>query len=174
MRRAGEVEIAQDNPGVMEMLYYSTIARYGEQVRRYLDVFGREAVMVVLFEEFAADTPGCVARVFDHIGVDPEFEPVLDRHNEGRTIRNATLWRALKHPPPSLREAWRKLVPQRLRGAVLHRANDVVMTRGAAAAVAADVAARIAALYRDDVDALQDLVGRDLSGWLQRRVAEEL
>lgn len=168
-RRAGNVEIAQDNPGVMEMLYYSTIARYAEQVQRYFDVFGRDAIMVILFEDFVADTLGCVRRVFNHIGVDPAFEPVLERHNEGRTIRNVTLWRALKHPPPALRQAWRRLMPRRIRGAVLHKANNAVMAKGSAGALDDAVEARIADLYREDVAALEVLIGRDLSGWLRPR-----
>lgn len=170
-RRAGDVEIAQDNPGVMEMLYYSTIACYGEQVRRYFDVFGCEAVMVVLYEDFAADTMGTLHRVFRHISVDPGFEPVLERHNEGRRIRNATLWRALKHPPPALRQAWRRLVPRRLRGAALHMANDAIMLKGATDVLDEAMELRIANLYREDVGALEALIGRDLSGWLRPRSA---
>ena len=49
---------------------YINRSRYGVQIRPYLDLFGRENVLLLLFEEYVQDQPGTLAQIADFIGVD--------------------------------------------------------------------------------------------------------
>jgi hypothetical protein len=46
---------------------------YGRQLARYLEVFPAERVLVIDAAELRANQTATLARLFDHIGVDPEF-----------------------------------------------------------------------------------------------------
>jgi hypothetical protein len=50
-------------------------ARYAEQLERWFAVFGRERVHVIVFDDFAADTPGEFRRVLEFLEVDPHYKP---------------------------------------------------------------------------------------------------
>ncbi len=51
---------------------------YSEGVRRYLETFGSDHVLVLLFDDLAKDTKGVFERVAQHIGVDPDVFSELD------------------------------------------------------------------------------------------------
>lgn len=46
---------------------------YGAQVRRYYDTFGRDRVVVLLFEDLTGNPRELFRRLASHIGVDPDF-----------------------------------------------------------------------------------------------------
>jgi hypothetical protein len=162
-RKAGEIDISPDNPGVMQQLYYSEIARYSEQLRRYFDVFGRDRVLVVEFDAFVRDPLATVSDVFTFLGLtDVAIE--TKRHNEARTPRNWVLYRLFKHPFSPLRKLWRGILPGALRRRILMGAENIVFKRAKAQETAEDLR-RIAYLYSDDVAKLEELTGLDLSLW---------
>ncbi|MHB8532120.1 MAG: sulfotransferase family protein [Solirubrobacteraceae bacterium] len=53
-----------------QLLLYSEHVRYAEQLRRYHDVFPREQVLVLIYEEFRADNEGTIGRVQSFLGVE--------------------------------------------------------------------------------------------------------
>lgn len=52
---------------------YIEHGHYYEAVRRYFETFGREQVLVVLFDDLARNPNQLLARIAEHIGVDPGF-----------------------------------------------------------------------------------------------------
>ena len=52
---------------------YRSAVRYGEQLRRYLDVFGRERIHVIVYDEFRDDTRGAYREACRFLEVDPEL-----------------------------------------------------------------------------------------------------
>lgn len=53
-----------------ETLAYSEHVRYVEQLRRYHEVFPREQVLVLIYDDFRADNEGTVRRVQRFLGID--------------------------------------------------------------------------------------------------------
>jgi hypothetical protein len=62
-------------------LQYRSIPRYAEQLERYFDVFGRERVHVILFDDFRSDARDAYRRTLEFLGADPEFEPAFEAKN---------------------------------------------------------------------------------------------
>lgn len=62
---------------------------YAEGVARYFETFGRDAVHVVVFEEFVRDTRAEMRRIFEFLGVsaEPLGELVLEAKNRGGVAR---------------------------------------------------------------------------------------
>lgn len=64
--------------------HFLDISRYSFQLRNYLEVFPREQLLLLQFEELVRDPESVVRRAFEFIGVDPDVEltGVGERHNE--------------------------------------------------------------------------------------------
>jgi sulfotransferase family protein len=54
---------------------YLDYARYAEQLLRWYAAFGRDRVHVVVFDDFAADTPGAFRHVLEFLEVDADYQP---------------------------------------------------------------------------------------------------
>lgn len=59
---------------------------YFEAVKEYIEVFGKDRVRIVFFEEFANSTASVVASLFEFIGVPACAVNVAERHNAGSEI----------------------------------------------------------------------------------------
>ena len=117
--------------------HYKRMGFYYPQMRRYFDTFDRDQIQVHLHEDLDADTTGILWELFRFIGVDHTFVPnVSVRHNVSGAPKGGT---------PSAGLGERGLPKPRL---------------------APEVRSELAAEYREDILRLQDLIERDLSGWL--------
>jgi hypothetical protein len=80
-------------------LLYRETARYTDQIKRYFDVFGRDRVHVIVYDDFAANVPAEYRRVLDFLGVGStrikaEFKEV----NANKYVRNQALQSAMGDP----------------------------------------------------------------------------
>jgi hypothetical protein len=96
-RRAGK-RIPKTVYRTAEALHYRNVVRFGDQVQRYLDVFGPEQVLVIIFEEFAANTPAAYRDTLNFLGVDPDFQPDFTVHNANRRVKSVAVRNLLRNP----------------------------------------------------------------------------
>jgi hypothetical protein len=147
-------------------LSYRELAHFAEQVQRYFDVFGRQNVHVVLYDEFKIDTCAVYTEVLRFLEVDCSHNdtdyPVINANRRARSIRVQEL---LRYPPKHLQGFARRALPRALRSATmkcLYRMNIVYQPR-----LPMDQALRRRLLkeYEPEVEQLSHLLGRDLSAW---------
>jgi len=134
-----------------EGLIYTDVAKHAAKVERYFEVFGRENVHCILFDDFVRDTAAAYRRTLEFLGVDPAFEAELD---PGRAAQRARMLgiRQLRHTPPEVK---RRMQFEQLK---LHEGPS----RGP---LSPELAARLRELFAGDVARLGSLLGRDLSAW---------
>ena len=148
---------------VRETLFYREVVRYAPQVGRYLDVFGKEQVRVILFEDFRDQTESVYRETLDFLGVETGFVPGFRIINEARRIRAPLLHRLLSRPAPAALKWMAREVPVASRfRRWLKRANT---ERGRPTAMAPGTRRALDRELRADVDALGQLIVRDLSAW---------
>lgn len=162
-RKAGIIDVSRDNPGVMQQLYYSEIARYSEQLSRYFEVFGRDRVLVIEFDAFVKDPATTVSTVFEFLGVS-EIATKTERHNEAKSPRSWLLWQYYRHPFGPLRKLWRGALPDRSRRYILLWIERVLFKKEKLAVTPAD-RRRIALLYDSELARLEVTAGLDLTSW---------
>ncbi|MEN3314571.1 MAG: hypothetical protein V7605_805 [Acidimicrobiaceae bacterium] len=135
---------------------------YSEPLARFLDAFGRPRVGIWLFDDIVARPAPTMADVFTHLGVDPAFELDLKTvYNRASVSRDSWVSRAL----PSYRA--RDAVSRRLPAGTRPLLQKVWRKLQAPAPTLPEpVAARLRALYAPDIRRVQDLIGRDLTTWL--------
>jgi len=140
--------------------YYYQRASYYQQVKRYMDTFGKDNLLVILFEELAGETLSVVKKTFQFLGVDDSFVPEIKVHNPAGSILNIPMfWKdtglflktyqfvfsrnLIKKVPHLLRNFGRK-PPQPI--------NEID-------------AKKLRKRFYNDICHLERLIGKDLSTW---------
>lgn len=138
---------------------YVRASLYHDGLREFCTRFPRERILVLLFEDFAADPAGTMRRVFGFLGVDDRFTPDVGvRHNRSLVPRSSVVREAFGRPR-RLRRLLQRNLPPRLVTVL----GDLVMRPppGLTPAIRAQLLPRFA----DDVRRLEALLERDLSAW---------
>jgi len=142
---------------------YVAFGRYAEQLTRWYEHFPRERLRVYLYDDLRDDPHGLLRDLFGFLEVDPGFVPdMTQRLGATGRVANPVL-RVLWERSAATRHAIRPLVPRRVRDRAYARVTRDLVKPG----LREDTAAAVRERLRPEILALQDLIGRDLSRWLE-------
>jgi len=150
--------------GVIEDLYYRHVTDYAPQVRRFFDAFGREQVLVIVFDDFKADVAVEFRRTLEFLDVDPSFQPPLGVVNPNKRTRFRWLQRVLFNRFTKSHKV-RSLVPESLRRALWRPLIRLNMKREQRQPMDPELRRQLQAEKLPEVEALSELLGRDLTHW---------
>ena len=85
--RIASKEFREKYPFFYGSYHYFRMGLYYEQVKRYMETFGRENVQVHIFEEFSKYPMETCKSLFSFLGVAPDFCPTLEKHNTASKIK---------------------------------------------------------------------------------------
>ncbi len=143
-------------------LYYRELAKFSDQVRRYLQAFDKQQIHVVVFDDLKAAPQESFDKVLTFLGLDPGLPIPLKRANKSVAVRSPALAGLLREPPAALER-----LPGGIGRSLIWRLNRW-NRRPAAAREKMDPALRRELLedFAGEIRALGDLLQRDLSPWL--------
>ena len=146
---------------------YRDVVRYREQVERYLAVFPREQVFIGLYDDLKADPAGLYRQILAFLGLDDAVQPSFERLNPYRgDVRSYVIQRIVMGR--AVAAGTGGILPVRL--IRLRRAVARWNVRQRPRAPLDDASRRaIVAELRPEIERLGDLIGRDLSAWLDVR-----
>lgn len=145
-------------------LYYPDVVRYTEQVTRYFEIFGRDQVHVMLYEDFCANPEREFSHVLSFLGVADDFRVPFRPINSHREVRCRRLQGETQLPCAPLRLAL-KVLPDSV-GFLALTALAALNSRPVRRPhLPADLQTRLRAEFADEVARLGQLLGRDLSHW---------
>ena len=146
-------------------LIYQEAFMYYSQVRRFLDVFARSRVHVVLYDDLQRDASSVYRHVLEFLETRCNFEPEFVNVNKTGKIRSETFQRLISRlPSPIQRLAY--LCPRSIRRPtyrVLHRLNTSYAPPPPMDPRLRD---RLKTAFRVDVERLSALIQRDLTHWI--------
>lgn len=145
-------------------LFYRDIVRFTPQVRRYLERFGRQRVLVIIYDDLKADPAAVYERTLKFLGVDPTYRPTIRRVNPGKTPRSRTLARVIQDPPWPLRPLAEAL-PKPLLFQLQTRLDRKNSRRAQRAPMGPALREKLCREFRPDVERLSRLLDRDLTHW---------
>jgi len=142
---------------------YVTRTRYGVQIRPYLELFGREKVLLLIFEEYTRDQLRTLEQLAVFLGVSPDGFRGVDLTPQHRSAgqwylkdsyrmipRSSTFQAVASRVPSSLRRAARPYFSNRLEEKPKF---------------SADLRKALWRFLEDDVRTIEELLGRRLDIW---------
>ena len=136
---------------------------YSKHLSRYLEFFDRSQMHISLIEDLRDNPQNLMHDIFQFLDVDDVFEADLSHHyNVSGVIRNPLL-RLIWTRSNQLKAFIRPLLPARLR----QKASEWMIRDVEKPVFPPETRAELTEYYRQDIDQLQGLLGRDLSHWFQ-------
>jgi hypothetical protein len=149
----------------VEGLFYRETVKYAEQLKRYFEVFGREKIHVILYDDFKRDTAKIYKHTLAFLGVDQSFQPVFQVINPNKTLRSRRLQKFLVAPPSLLTKIYQRVTPKFLQGRMLKRLKRLNTQHTNRPALDPALKRRLQGEFLPEIEQLSDLLGRDLSSW---------
>ena len=151
---------------VKEMPMFTRIGFYYEHVRKYIEVFGKSDVKIILFDDLKRDSLTVVRDIFGFLRVDASFKPDVGvRYNTFAFPRNRMAFKLISNK--GLKRMVKLLFPPEAADRIRAFSRRILMNSSRKPEMGEEARNFLRNLYRDDVRRLQDLVGRDLSHWLK-------
>jgi hypothetical protein len=149
-------------------VYYRAMARYSEQLQRYLDVFPREQVHVIVYDDLKHDTPGVYRDTLRFLGVDPTFQAELKVINPNKRSRSRGMHTFVKNPAPVVKTLF-SIFPAATRFRIKKVLLKLITKYEPRAPISPALRQQLQAEFAPEVDRLSELLGRDLSSWNQAK-----
>ena len=160
LRKQG-LRLPKNNTMPKECYFYREIVKYTEQVKRYLEVFGRENVHIIIYDDLKRNVVEMYKRVCDFLNVNRDSKVDLIRHNTIGHIQSQTVFKLLRHPPNSHR-CIKTLLPSRWNQiifAFLWRLNE---SNGRAYRINSSLKIQLEKEFTSELSDLSHLIERDL------------
>ena len=158
LSEAFEGEDGRLKAGWRWIVAYRGAGLYAAQVGRYIDTFGPGQVKVYLLDDLRKDAASVMADMYDFLGVDRSFKPVIEIYNRSAQMRLKWADRLLR----SKAVLWlARLLPTVLR----HRVRDLLLKDEMHEKLSPEDRTRYYTPFADDIARLASLIDRDLSAW---------
>lgn len=136
---------------------------YYEQVKAYLDAFGEDRVLILLYDDIQDDTANVCRTIFNFIGVDPDFRPDLVRRHNSISGEPSRWWlpRILMSTNP-VKRVLAFFIPKEIKKSILRSLGKRFLKRPE---IPDELKLKLKNLYSDDITRLEKLIHRDLALW---------
>lgn len=150
--------VARNEPLVM---CHVKLGYYHEQLTPYYEAFDESQIHVMLTEDLRSEKK--MREVFRFLGVDEDFHPdTTATHNPGAP--RSKLVADVMHGENPIRSLARMVVPKQYRKGIYQRISRANKKKDT---ISDDLRRALIEDYREDILALQEKIGRDLSAWLR-------
>ncbi len=147
--------------------HYTRLGFYHTQLVRYYALFDPSQIAVYTYDEFKASPAELMQKVFRFLEVDDAFVPDFSiKHNVSGRPKSKSLNKFLIRPN-RLKDIVRPLLPRPVRRYLGLRVKQLNLATEGKPEIPTETYAYLAKLYRDEIQALQHLINKDLSHWLQ-------
>ncbi|MBI5204620.1 MAG: sulfotransferase domain-containing protein [Nitrospirae bacterium] len=157
----------------VECLFYRDIGKYSKQVQQYYEMFGRDRVHIIIFDDLRKDPKTVYQNVLDFLNVAKDFQPAFTIVNPNKMIRSERLNRLLFYSPQYARRIVRIFLPEKVRWKIGSLMRQLNVKREKRSPMDRDLHKMLQLEFADDIKILSSLVGRDLSHWTQDSFAEK-
>jgi len=159
-----------------ECLDYVRVYDYVPQLERFFEVFGRERMHVVLFDDWKHDTRAAFGEICRFLEVEPSAEIEFKTVNPNTTVRRPALRDWSRAHNSSLRRFARSLFPgetlrHRVRRPLARLLKRSYTREERRPAMAEELRTELVQTLGRGVDELSELLDRDLTHWLEARIA---
>lgn len=167
-RRAGK-QIPPYHKCPLESLFYSTVAKYHEQIMRYKAVFPDKQLYIIFFEDFKFNTELEYSKVLKFLELDVVMPESFEVVNANKSPRSRGYLNFLLNPPGLIKSIGRILFPHhsKRREWLVDRLWSINTKYKPRNPLSDELKLRLINIYKEDIENLGKLMNRDLSNWLK-------
>jgi hypothetical protein len=154
-----------------QLVQYGDLGSFGACLERVYAIFPKEQVMVILFDDFAADPKATYERILSFLGVPSDGRTSFPPVNAGFE-QKSRLFARLLHPSRSIYRLFMKTISlfgvnfMKNVSLLYGRIEALNIRRTPRETMDPSLRARLNEYFRTDIEKLARLLGRDLSIWL--------
>lgn len=152
----------------VEGLYYSEVVRFTPQLKRYFEVFDREQVKVIIYDDFAKDAALIYKQTLQFLGVDETFTVNAKRINPNKKIKYPFLRNFLKKRDQRLIRLVKVLLPSKsLRSWIQKKLWSVNTRYVERQPINPETKQLLQQAFKKDIEELSQLLDRNLMHWVE-------
>ncbi len=141
---------------------YVELGLYYNQLKRYLDIFPKRNVKIVLFEELKSNAEKTIREIFEFLGINPNVEINFEKkENVGVVPQNLVLNKFVQ----KIRKRMSPHIPKFLRTKVKGFYKKVLFQEKPK--LTSRQRKILMPFFKEDIEKTQKLINRDLSDWLK-------
>ena len=141
---------------------YIKLSEYSQQVSRYLEVFDKENIMFIDYEDFKKDVSAVVDKAYLFLGVNNDFQPNLKKKHNTYTMPKNSIIRFI-YSFVSFRKFLTNIVPK----SIVKWIRNLLFKSDKKPALSNDTRKFLAFYFKDDVDYLSVLLKKNYSKWIK-------
>jgi len=164
--RYGNVNFLKFNPEYYYNYLYFYSGLYSQQIKRYLDIFSKEQIHFIIFENFKSDIYHEIQLVYKFLGVNDTFRPEIKVHNKGSAPYSTRLQFFIRQElhkylrPPHTH-------PHPLHNGIIAKLMNLNIRHENILQMKEETRQLLSQKYRRDVFFTAELIGIDLRQWWQ-------
>lgn len=153
----------------IEGLQYKQVGKYYEQVKRYFNVFGKENVHIIWFDDFKNSVKTEYEKGCAFLGILPLKNIDLTVKNKSQKALSKGLTKFLKYRSATAISLAKTLLPSRkLRYKLLDFFWKINSVEKQKKALPKNLMQQLDHFFLEDIVSLEKLIGKDLSNWKSR------
>lgn len=159
------LDTRSSNEAIFAAPEYVNRGRYGVQLRPYLELFDRDNLLLLIFEEYVADQVGALRRIADFLGIDPQPFVLAETEAKHKSVGEPYLkYDSMRSfVKTSAFQRLRTIVPESIRQPVRHRLLSNTLEEKPE--MTPQTKRTLWRLVEDDVLTVEKLLGRRLDAW---------
>ena len=148
--------------------HYFNGGLYYEAVKHYNDVFGKDNVKIVLFENFTKDVQNEMNELFKFIGIEPINIQANMIFNKSGKVKHPKIYRwvnQLIKRESLLKRLCQKTISKHKRRVIIEKVKGLLIEKKQS--MNADTRKKLLNAYHEDIEKLSSYLDIDLSHWLR-------
>ncbi|WP_462174963.1 sulfotransferase family protein [Pseudoalteromonas gelatinilytica] len=141
---------------------YKSAGYYFKQLKEYYDVFGKDKILVINYDDFKRDSEGALEKIFGFLGVKEFKVKKSDNHNAAGKPKSLLLHGITRIKFVSV--LYHDYMPYKVKELV--RSFYYKLNMSKADEISVETKEELKSLYRDDIEKLEDLTGISFKNWL--------
>ncbi|MFN0188184.1 MAG: sulfotransferase domain-containing protein [Bacteroidia bacterium] len=143
---------------------YLELGLFSEQVKRYLDVFPRDQVLILLNEELRHSTKATMKKVYSFLNVNPNFNVSLEKDfNTAAVPRNPIVRKLITV------NTFRVKIRRALKNSFLKEIiKKLLFTKPEKGEMQPETKVQLEKYYKNDIKSLEKLIDIELSTWQKK------
>jgi hypothetical protein len=150
---------------LLNALFYRDVAKYSRQVQRYFEVFSRETVHIIIFDDFKRNTGREYSETLRFLGVNLDFQPKFEVINPNKRARSKLVTKLYQRPPKLVRWPVRALIPLGIRRMLEEKTRHFNTKYQRRSDMDANLKESLKEEFAPEIEKLSELLDRDLTHW---------